>query len=118
MARANVSALNPEFWSSLMQVPLRKTLVSEAVADTSFESILTLGETIHYPYSSTLTVDNYVPGTDITGVEDITGTDESLTVDQKKIVRFYVNICVLALQNALNNLAICWKLPRAETCKG
>ena len=117
-ARSNVSALNPEFWSAVMQVPLRKSLVAGAVANTQFEPVLVQGDTIHFPYWQELGTDDYVPGTDITGIQDVTGTDETLVVDKKKVVRFYVNVCVLALQNALNNLAVCWELPRAETCKG
>ncbi|MFO7917599.1 MAG: hypothetical protein R6V13_05935 [Anaerolineae bacterium] len=89
--RSNVSALNPEFWSSIMQVPLRKSLVAGAVADTRFESVLTMGDTVHYPYWDELSVTDYTPGTDITGAEDVTGTDESLTINQKKVVRFYVD---------------------------
>lgn len=90
-ARSNVSALNPEFWSSIMQVPLRKSLVAAEVADTRFQAVLTQGDTIHYPYWEELSVVDYTPGTDITGAQDVTGTDETLTVDQKKVVRFYVD---------------------------
>lgn len=90
-ARSNVSALNPEFWSSIMQVPLRKSLVAAEVANTQFEPVLTQGDTVHFPYWEELDVVDYTPGTDITGAQDITGTDETLVVDQKKVVRFYID---------------------------
>lgn len=90
-ARSNVSALNPAFWSAMMQIPLRKSLVAAEVADTKFKETLKKGDTVHFPYWSELSVTDYDPGTAITGFEDITGTDETLIVDKKKIVRWYVD---------------------------
>lgn len=86
-----LDALNPEVWSALMQVPLRKSLVGiESACDTTFEADLTVGDVIHYPYHSDLSTGNYTPGTDVT-ITDITATDEYLTVDQKKYTAFYVD---------------------------
>jgi len=90
MPSNNLTATNPELWSALMQVPLRKSLVAAETCDTSFEADLTYGDTIHYPYHSDLTVGNYTPGTDVT-VSDVTATDEVLTVDQKKYTAFYID---------------------------
>jgi hypothetical protein len=74
-----------------MQVPLRKSLVGiESCCDTTFEADLTYGDTIHYPYHSDLSVGNYTPGTDVT-VSDVTATDETLLVDQKKYTAFYID---------------------------
>lgn len=85
-----VSALNPEVWRAFLQPTLRKSLVAEAVADTTFAADLKHGDTIHYPYYSSLTVGNYSPGSTVS-TTDLTATDEYLTVDQKKYVAFYVD---------------------------
>lgn len=74
-----------------MQIPLRKSLVAVEVANTEFEATLNMGDTVHFPYWQELSVVDYTPGTDITGAQDITATDETLVVDQKKVVRFYVD---------------------------
>ncbi len=46
IARDMVSAMVPEFWSDMMQVPLRKGLVAAAVANTKFEAKLKKGDTM------------------------------------------------------------------------
>ena len=89
--RAGVSGINPEHWASMFQVPLRKSLVAAEVANTRFESVLTDGTKIHFPHYSSLSVTDYTPGSDISGHEQLTATDETLTVDQSKIVRTYVD---------------------------
>jgi hypothetical protein len=86
-----LDATYPELWSSLLQVPLRKSLVGiESVCDTSFEADLKFGDTVHFPYHSDLSVGTYTPGTDVI-VSDVTATDEYLTVNQKKYVAFYID---------------------------
>jgi hypothetical protein len=86
----DLTATNPQLWSALMQVPLRKSLVAAETCDTSFETDLTYGDTIHYPYHSDLSVGNYTPGTDVT-VSSVTATDETLVVNQKKYTAFYID---------------------------
>ncbi len=87
----NVSALVPEFWSPIMQAPLRKSLVAGAVANTQFEPLLNHGDTVHFPYWSTeATAVDYTPGTAIT-TQDVAATDETLVVDKKKVVPTYVD---------------------------
>jgi len=90
MPSNNLTATNPELWSALLQVPLRKSLVAAETCDTTFEADLTYGDTIHYPYHSDLSTGNYSPGTDVS-ITDVTATDESLTVDQKKYTAFYLD---------------------------
>jgi len=86
-----LSVLNPNFWSALMQVPLRKSLVGiESACDTTFEADLTVGDAVHYPYHSDLTTGDYTPGTDVS-ITDITATDETLIVNQRKYAAFYVD---------------------------
>lgn len=89
--RSGVTGIVPEHWASLMQVPLRKSLVAAETANTQFEPILKDGDTIHQSYYDNLTVTDYTPGTDISGHEQLTAHDESLTVNQSKIVRTYVD---------------------------
>lgn len=99
----DLTALSPELWSALMQVPLRKSLVAAETCDTSFEADLTFGDTIHYPLHSDLTVGNYIPGTDVT-VSDVTATDETLVVDQKKYTAFYIDR-IDEIQNKYDQIA-------------
>lgn len=89
--RSGVTGIVPEHWASMMQVPLRKSLVSAEVANTRFEPTLRDGDTIHFSHFSNLSVTDYTPGTDITGHEELTATDETLVVNQSKIVRTYID---------------------------
>jgi len=61
----DVSAIQPEIWSSMVQVPLYKTLVSFDIATTRLESELQYGDTIHMPYFGDLSAQTYTPGTEI-----------------------------------------------------
>jgi len=86
----DTSALNPEIWASLMQVPLRKTLVAEAVADTQFEPLLAYGDKVNQPYIDETSVETYTPGRPFEA-KGTTATQDTLTVDQFKIVPNYVD---------------------------
>lgn len=89
--RSGVTGIVPEHWASMMQIPLRKSLVAAETADTQFEPVLKDGDTIHHSYFDELSVTDYTPGTDISGHEQLTANDESLTVNQSKIVRTYID---------------------------
>ena len=89
MANA-ITAFNPEFWGAEMQPVFYKENVAIAVASTELRSVLTIGDTAHKPYRSALKDQAYTKGTDIT-VQDVTATDEYLTVDTARIVPFYVD---------------------------
>ena len=86
----DVSALNPQIWANLMQVPLRKTLVAEAVADTQFEPLLAYGDKVSQPYIDETAVETYTPGKPFTA-KGTTATQDTITVDQFKIVPNYVD---------------------------
>lgn len=86
----NVSALNPEFWANMLQVPLRKSLVSEAVADTQFEPLLKYGDTVNQPYINETSSESYTPGKAFTA-KGTTATQDTLTVDNYRIVPDYVD---------------------------
>lgn len=59
------------------------------------------GDTVHRPYKSSLAVQSYTRGTAVT-IQDLTNTDETLTVTTAKIVPFYVDD-LDELQSAYSN---------------
>jgi hypothetical protein len=88
----------PSYWSDMMQVPLRKSLVASAVANTQFEAKLTRGDTVNFPYLSETAAQDYTPGTEFTAVE-ASATMENLVVDKMKIVANYVEDIELLQSN-------------------
>jgi len=86
----NLSALSAEYWSKRMQTLLRKALVSKEFTNQEERELLKNGQQVHRPYTSDPYVTDYTKGTDVT-IQDITATDESLTVDQSKVVPVYVD---------------------------
>lgn len=86
----SLTAFNPEYWSKRMQIIRHKVPVYRAVANMEERSNLKDGDVVHRPFRSDLRVKTYTKGTSITPT-DITGTDESLSVDQAKIAPFYVD---------------------------
>lgn len=86
----NITAFNPEYWSKRMQVVRIKEPVYRALANFEERSNLKDGDTVHRPYRSKLRVMTYTKGTDVS-LQDVTSTDESLTVSTTKIVPFYVD---------------------------
>lgn len=91
MAAPNsLDALNPEIWSSRIQVPLQKVLVALAIADTSLEKELDVGDKIHMGYIAPLTAASYTPGTAIT-FTGVTATDDYIDVTTKYHAAFYID---------------------------
>jgi len=86
----SLTAFNPEYWSKRMQLVRIKEPVYRALANFEERSTLKDGDTVHRPYRSPLVAQTYVKATDVT-LQDVSGTDESLTVDQTKVVPFYVD---------------------------
>lgn len=84
----SLGPLNPEFWAKTMQLVRIDEPTFEAIANMELRSLLKKGDTVHRPYRSTLVVDDYVKGTDVS-VQDVSATDEYLVVDESKIVPFY-----------------------------
>jgi len=80
----------PEYWSRRAQVLLRKALVGRAIANFEEQSLMRNGDIVHRPYHSDPYVATYTKGTAVT-IQDITTTDEYLTVDQSKVVPVYVD---------------------------
>lgn len=90
----------PEFWSARIQALLHNNLVGAAIANTEERSILKHGDIVHRPYHSEIYSSAYTKGTAVT-ILDVSTTDESLTVDQTRVVPIYIDD-IDAIQNDYN----------------
>jgi len=86
----NLENLTPELWSSRMQKWIKKSAVFMALANMEERKTLSVGDTVHRPYSSDMQVNDYTKGTAVT-IQDLDSTDEYLTVDTTKEISFYVD---------------------------
>lgn len=86
-----ITAFNPAFWAREMQGVFQRDNVAIALANTELRDQLPSGTIIHKPYRGTLVAQTYVKGTDISTFNDLSSTDEYLTVDTTKVVPFYVD---------------------------
>lgn len=86
----SLSASFPEIWADAQQRKFERTNVGIKVADMSFRSQMSYGDTLNRTYRSSRTVQTYTPGTDIT-MDDLTDTNESLTVNNMFATGFYVD---------------------------
>jgi len=82
--------LFPKLWANVMQVPLRKSLVSVAIADTQFEPLLKYGDRVTQPYLEEATVQDYSPGKSFSA-QGVSGKEDTLIVDQFKVSPTYVD---------------------------
>ncbi len=87
----SLSAFTPAYWARAMQEIFFKENVAIALATTELRTYLNDGDTVHKPYRSYLAAQTYSKGTDISTFNDLTATDEYLTVDTAKVVPFYVD---------------------------
>lgn len=85
----DVSASFPEKWSMRMQSTAERADVFRMICSFSEEATLKVGDTVHRPYLSGLGVNDMGSDGSFTR-QDITDTDESLSIDQKKEVSFYI----------------------------
>jgi len=86
----DVSAIVPEIWSEVIQVPLYKTLVAMDVANLELSDTVKYGDTIHKQYFASLSAQTYVPGTAFTAQAQDWTTDD-LVVSAYKTVAVYVD---------------------------
>ena len=86
----SLTGFNPEYWSKRMQIIRHKESVYKAIGNMEERAQLKNGDTAHRPYRSRMRVQTYTKGTAVTP-QDVTATDESLVVDQTRIVPFYVD---------------------------
>jgi hypothetical protein len=90
MPANDVSAIQPELWSAMVQVPLYKSLVAMEVANITWSDTLKYGDTMHVPYFGSLSAQTYSPGSAIT----VTNQDwafDNLIVSSYKHCSFYVD---------------------------
>ena len=86
----DISAIVPEIWSTMVQIPLYKSLVSMAVANTKLRSELTRGDTIHVPYFGDLSAQTYTPGTPLSAT-NLDWTYDTIVVSSYKHATFYID---------------------------
>jgi len=86
----DVSAIQPEIWSTMVQVPLYKSLVALEVSNMRLSDTLKNGDIINVPRFADLTVQTYTPGTTISATAQDWAFD-SLNVSSFKHVTFYVD---------------------------
>lgn len=87
----SIDATFPELRAKEMQTVFYKTNVGIKIADMmNGESINKMGDTLHRPYRSPLTVQQITRGTDMV-LDDLTAVDESLVVDQQWGTAFQVH---------------------------
>lgn len=79
-----------EVWAREQQTVFHKANVAESVADVSFNSVMSRGDTLNRPYRAALRPQAYVRGTDIT-IDDITDTQEQLSVDSEYAMGIYLD---------------------------
>jgi hypothetical protein len=86
----DVSAITPELWSTMVQVPLYKSLVAMEVANLKLSDELKFADTIHIPRFGNLSAQTYTPGTTISATAQDWAFD-NLVVSTYKHVTFYVD---------------------------
>jgi hypothetical protein len=86
----DVSAIQPELWSAMVQVPLYKSLVALEVANMRLSDTLKYADTIHVPKFGDLSVATYTPGTTISATAQDWSFD-TLVVSSYKVCTFYVD---------------------------
>lgn len=79
-----------QYWSRRMQRKHQKEATYRAIANFEEEKLLKQGDTVHRPYRSGIVAQAYTRGTAVT-IQDLTNTDETLTVGTAKIVPFYID---------------------------
>ena len=87
MATNNFIVDNQEIWAKEQQRVFDKRNYGVMIADTSFESQLSKGDTVNRPYRAEMSVQAYNYGTDAT-IDTHTDTNEQMTVNQKIMVTF------------------------------
>lgn len=85
----DVSAIIPELWSTMVQVPLYKSLVALEITNMRNETAR-FGDTIRLPRFGNLSATTYTPGTTISAVASDWAFD-TLTVSSYVISPFYVD---------------------------
>lgn len=86
----DISAVTPELWSTMVQVPLYKSLVAMEIGNMRLSDTLKFADTIHIPRFGNLSAQTYTPGTTISATAQDWAFD-NLIVSTYKHVTFYVD---------------------------
>lgn len=84
----DVSAITPELWSTMVQVPLYKSLVALEIANMKLSDTVKYADTVHIPRFGSLSVQTYTPGTTMSATSQDWAFD-NLVVSSYKYVMFY-----------------------------
>lgn len=84
----DISAIQPELWSKMVQVPLYKSLVAMDIANLKLTDELKFADTIHIPRFGNLSAKSYTAGTTMSATAQDWAFD-NLVVSTKKYVMFY-----------------------------
>lgn len=79
-----------QYWSRRMQRKHQKEAVYRAIANFEEAAQLKQGDTVHRPYRSQVKAQAYTRGTAVS-FQDLTNTDETLTVSTAETVPFYID---------------------------
>jgi len=86
----DVTAVTPEIWSRILQMPLFKSLVSFDVCNLDMVKELTYGDIINKQYFDSLSAKEYTPGTAVSA-EALTFNTDQITVNKKYHTTYYVD---------------------------
>lgn len=96
----SVANFIPTIWSARLLRHLDKSHVYLNLLNRDYEGEITsFGDTVKINQIGDITVKNYTKGTDIDAPEDLTGTQQLLTIDQSK----YFNFAIDNVDNAQTN---------------
>jgi hypothetical protein len=87
-----LTSFNPAYWAREMQDIFFKESTALALANTELRDQLVFGTVIHKPYRGYLYAQTYSKGTDISTFNDLSSTDEYLTIDTTRVVPFYIDL--------------------------
>ncbi len=82
--------MSPTYWSKRLGRKLYKTDVFRSLANFEEQAVLSDGQKVDRPYRADIVVENYVKGNALTA-QDLTATDDQLTVDTIKAALLYVD---------------------------
>jgi len=88
--RKEVSAITPDIWSQLVQIPLYKTMVAMDVCNLDMRNELSVGDRINKSYFGDLSAQTYLPGTGFSA-QTPDFTLEYIDIKTKEVVAIYVD---------------------------
>lgn len=87
-----VTTFIPELWSARLLYALENSHVAANLVNREYEGqIKQQGDTVHINSIGAVTVNDYTRNADITDPEELTTTDQTLTIDQSKYFNFQID---------------------------